>query len=575
MKKSNYISFFILLFITLVAVSTLIILIGRDKRAKRDAQESLQQEPTPIVTITPTPIITPEPTEEPEETSVLLFPAYSNEDGVKKYGYIDKTGSFVIAPAFDYATAFSDGAAVVRLSNKNLVINTEGKIIYSNSSSLDDFSYGAAVYTDDSSGSTLYGYIDSKGNVMIEAKFSYATKFRADNTAYVITTDGVYALIDRTGNIIESYIKAEDIDINASFVDGYLIYSEVVQKGDTSYLQYGVKNIKGEMIIKPEYSSIRYLGEGYFAVTEPGLESYKTLYSKQALMNASGKLITEYKYYNIGNVYNGAVSVCSDTSTFFIDTDGNRMASLPVFDGIGSLKLHGDVIEADIDGLKFYCDTRQIIFWQEDQSFELAEGIIVRNKKFRPNRLALINYPYIEGLEDPDVQDLINRALEKLFIEPRKDLSVWDGIEVNDGFAARLLGNLLIVERLGYDYPYGAAHGQPFRFCYHIDIRSGKFYAFKELFQEGSDYATKINEMISFEISKNLASEEPIYYEGEYGFKGISEEPLFVIEKNAVIIYFSPYEIAPYAAGFPEFLIPFEDIEKYIDKSGDFWRSFN
>jgi len=574
-KKSNYISFFILLFITLVAISTLIILIGRDRRKQREAEEASQQNPAPVaatVTAAPSPTVVPEPTQAPEQKTVQLFPAYVLEGEKKKYGYIDKTGNFVISPAFDLATAFSGGAATVTLGNQNLAIDTEGKIIYSNNTSLSEFRNGAAVYADNSSGSTLYGYIDTGGKVMIEARFNFAGNFRSDNTAYVITSDGYYALIDKSGNIIETYIKAENIDINASVEDGYIIYSEVVSKADKTYFKYGIKNLKGEVLVKPEYSNIRYLGEGYFAVTRPDLEYPNSCYAPEALMNAVGKLITDYRFYNISNIYNGVMSACNDYSTFFIDTEGNRMASLPEFAGIGSLKLYvDDIIEADIDGQKLYCNSKKIIFWQESQSYELAEGIVVRTKKFRPTRLVLVNYPFIEGLDDSDVEASINVALESIFTEPRKDKSALEGISAEDKFSVRLLGNLLIIERSGYDYSYGAAHGNPFKFYYHIDIRTGSFYTFKELFREDMDYVSKINEMISVEINKNLASDKPIYYEGEAGFKSISDEPLFHIEPNAVVIYFAPYEIAPYAAGFPEFVIPFADIEKYIDKSGKFW----
>lgn len=582
MKKLNYISFFILLFITLIALSTLIILIGRDKRAKNEAIDASNQEsaPAPSITAAPTPTIAPEPTDIPQNIDIRLYPAYILDSGEKKYGYIDSSGSFVIAPTFDYATAFFDGAAVVRLSNENLVIDTEGKIIYSNKTSLGEFCNGAAIYSDDSSGSRLYGYIDTEGNVMIEAKFIYAKDFRADNTAYVITQDGFYALIDKTGNIIERYIDSNDldpnIDINTNFADGYFIYPETVEKNNAISFQYGVKNVKGEIIIKPEYSSIRYLGEGYFAVTQPGLELYESYYAKEALMDAEGVLITDYKFYNIGNVSNGVMSACNDTTTFFIDTSGSRMSSLPEFEGIGSLRLlDGDVIDANIDGLKFYCDRKKIIFWQEDQSYELTDSIVVRTKKFRPCRLALVNYPYIEGLENDEVEQSINLALEKIFTEPRKDLTDMEGTEINDNFSAKLLGNLLIIERSGYDFPYGAPHGTPLRYVYHIDIRTGTFYSFKDLFIDGTDYASKINEMISFEINKNLASDEPIYYDGDAGFSGISDEPMFIVGEKAITIYFAPYEIAPYAAGFPEFVIPYEDIEKYIDKSGAFWNAFN
>lgn len=577
MKKQNYISFFILLFITIVAISTLIILIGRDKKAQREAaEEAARQKLTPAVLTTPSPTPTPEPTPAPEPVNeLMLYPAYRLVENEKKYGYIDNTGSYVIQPTFDSATAFYDGVAVVSLAGKNLVIDTEGKIIYSNNTYLSEFRNGAAIFSDNSSGNNLYGYIDTKGNVIAEAKFKYAEFFRSDDTAYVLISDDTYALINKAGEILDTYIKAKDNSFDTVFNDGYLIFSEVEDTDTYYHIKYGVKSIKGNVLIKPEYSSIRYLGEGYFAVTRPGLASYEALYSAEAIITSSGSQVIDYKYYNISSIYNGLMSATDESTTFFIDLDGNKMASLPVFDGIGSLKLHGKVIEAFIDGQRLYCNDKKIIFWQEEQSFELAEGIIVRTKKFRPNRFALINYPYLEGIDDPDVEDAINLALEGIFVNPRREQADDHMTEINDYYSAALLGNLLIIERSGYDYAFGAAHGNPFRFFYYIDIRTGNFYHFKDLFIEGTDYSSKINEIISAVINKDLTSEDSMFYDGELGFTTIPEEPLFVLDKKAITIYFAPYEIAPYAAGFPEFLIPFEDIDVFINKHGDFWNSFH
>jgi hypothetical protein len=58
-------------------------------------------------------------------------------------------------------------------------------------------------------------------------------------------------------------------------------------------------------------------------------------------------------------------------------------------------------------------------------------------------------------------------------------------------------------------------------------------------------------------------------------FHGIAIDQYFKLEKDAISIYFYPYDIAAYAAGFPEFLIPFDDISEYINKTGAFWNAFN
>jgi hypothetical protein len=53
-----------------------------------------------------------------------------------------------------------------------------------------------------------------------------------------------------------------------------------------------------------------------------------------------------------------------------------------------------------------------------------------------------------------------------------------------------------------------------------------------------------------------------------------ADQPFFISD-GELNIYFEPYEIAPYAAGFPTFAIPFHDISSIIDHDGDFWRSFH
>jgi hypothetical protein len=108
---------------------------------------------------------------------------------------------------------------------------------------------------------------------------------------------------------------------------------------------------------------------------------------------------------------------------------------------------------------------------------------------------------------------------------------------------------------------------------YYIDIRTGASYQLKDLFLENKEYTAKINDMIASEITANLASSSPMYFPDSD--KAIPELKNFKLDKDSLTIYFYPYDIAPYAAGFPEFLIPFKDISEYINEEGDFWKSFH
>jgi hypothetical protein len=139
-------------------------------------------------------------------------------------------------------------------------------------------------------------------------------------------------------------------------------------------------------------------------------------------------------------------------------------------------------------------------------------------------------------------------------------------------FAVAFFKNRLVeLELTGYNYPFGAAHGMPTMTYVPIDLVSGRIYALKDLFKPGSDYVRVLSDIVGNQIKNN-----PEYsYVFPDSFKGISPDQPFYVKENALYLYFAPYEIAPYAAGFPTFRIPFSQIADIIDENGDFWRSFH
>ena len=55
------------------------------------------------------------------------------------------------------------------------------------------------------------------------------------------------------------------------------------------------------------------------------------------------------------------------------------------------------------------------------------------------------------------------------------------------------------------------------------------------------------------------------YFTGKDGFNGINENQSFYIKNKKLIIYFGLYEIAPYASGISEFVIPSKLIKENIN----------
>jgi hypothetical protein len=548
----------------LIIVLSVYFIFIKDKSEQVDNTDSVL---TP--TEAPTEALTPSPTTVPENNTEVttLYPAYQKIKGDQKYGYIDESGSFVIEPSYDEAGIFTEGLAIVRIGGNYKVIDKTGAVIFENNDIILPFQNGMAAFRNIKEDTLLYGYIDTNGKVMIEPGFTYADRFNEDSQAYVALPGGnTYQLIDKTGKMLESY----EVDLGTGYIyafeDGYLLYS------DANTMKYGVKKVDGTNILEAKYSSIAYLGHDLFAVKSPDIEPYEAMFDPSALYNASGEQLTDYILYDVQHYTGDYTSAANDTYVYFMDTNGQEITSLPNFEGSGNLTLLGDIVRAEIDGVLAYYRPDNTVLWQEDTTTYLENGITVKELKFKPLRSVMVRYPLVEGMADPTVQKEINEQLETLFTESRANITEEDGLSVDDSFQASLTKNLLTIYMNGYDYYEGAAHGMPLREYYFIDITTGKFYGFKDLFVKGSDYKTMIDEYIRTRIAE-ADPEESMFFPDT--FTGIADAQYFYLSENGIVIYFYPYEIAAYAAGFPEFEIPFEDLTDYIDTEGAFWKSFH
>lgn len=499
-----------------------------------------------------------------------LYPVFIIENNIRKYGYINEKGDFVIQPVYDDVTNFSEGLAVVNTTGTFKVIDATGNVIYKSDSYIEPFHNGAAIITKITNNQLLHGYIDTTGNEIANANFyEFADNFNSDNKAFVYS-EGISSIIDKSGNILESYpidSKYQDvIDIQ----DGYIIYS------DTDTGNYGVINYKGEEMLEPKSNPyiVRYVGNDLFEMKEKQEDSYlPTSYSPSALLNIKGEQLTDFNLYDLSDFNNGYASVTDDKYTYFIDASGKEVTSFPKLEGRGTLTLLGDIIKADIDRDLLYMKKEGIILWHNSNEYNLASDINVKEVKYKPNKYVSVYYPVVEGLESKGTEKQINNKLSELFINHRKGITAEDQLSVDDSFTANLQNQLLVINQIGYDYPFGAAHGMPIKNYYYFNINTGESYTLKDLFIKDSDYINPINRIIKEMIAKEEGDENSMFFPDS--FETILEDHYFYLTKEGLVIYFYPYDIAPYAAGFPEFKIPFEKLNNIIDKQGAFWKAFN
>ncbi|WP_373599295.1 DUF3298 and DUF4163 domain-containing protein [Paraclostridium bifermentans] len=113
--------------------------------------------------------------------------------------------------------------------------------------------------------------------------------------------------------------------------------------------------------------------------------------------------------------------------------------------------------------------------------------------------------------------------------------------------------NIVSIPITMYEFT-GGAHGFTTLKSFNYDIKNGVEIKLGDLFSEDCNYTEIINGYIAKEISKDKS----IYFTGEEGFKGISDNQNFYIEEDGVVVYFGLYEIAPYSSGIPKFKISWD-----------------
>jgi hypothetical protein len=212
----------------------------------------------------------------------------------EKFGYVDKTGRFVIEARFANAEDFSEEVAAVR-SNESFsslegghessvkygFIDRSGKLVIKPQfDGVESFSEGLAVVNI----GYKYGYIDKTGKVVIAPRFDSAFAF-SEGLAKVVIGDRS-GFIDTKGKLVISPRFAHSgfgNSINYNGFKGGLAAVEV--NGKTGYIDK-----TGKLVISARYRYGSDFNSGLALVHEGEIETGKSYY-----INKSGKVVWEHK----------------------------------------------------------------------------------------------------------------------------------------------------------------------------------------------------------------------------------------------------------------------------------------
>lgn len=519
----------------------------------------------------------------------------------RKYGLINQAGNFVVKPIYDSITDFSEGRAGVIDDQGFKVIDTSGKVLTSKAYSfIGSYEKGRALFgeaLDD--GQYLYGYLDRQGKEVVPAKFLTANEFQ-DDKAVVQLPSHEYALINRNGKVVHEYPYpfvgnlGEGLLAFKETEDGKFGYIDVkgtivIQPKFSSALpfehgravvnlardygsEYGLIDKEGKLIYPAVYNDIHHLGKNRVAIGKAIKEGAPFYGSNYALGTSDGTVLTEFKYVTILEFKEGVASVTTGKDTYFITKQGKIAKELPVINGEGTLTLEGDVIKANINQRITYYDRSGNIVWRQNKIIPISQRYKVIEKKYKPNKDYLVYYPQIIGMADTDAEQKVNEELKSLSqIKPVQSDIQLDSSYTGDFLIKFYKNQLLVIEMEGYDFPFGAAHGMPYEVYAHINLVNGDVYKLADLFKKDSDYVKVLSDM----IAKQIKEDEQYSYVFPDSYKGIEADQPFFVDHETLNIYFEPYEIGPYVAGFPTFKISFDEIMSIINTQGEFWKSFH
>jgi len=521
-------------------------------------------------------------------------------------GIIDRAGSFIAEPVYTYINPYSEGLAVAVDQNSHVVLDENGKVISEKYQYIGNYKNGRAVYSVYKQDySALYGYLDENGKPVIQPVYGYASDFE-NNRAVVKLIDGQFAIIDRSGNTIRT-IEYWDVsgfsDGKAAFKTGpegkygYIDSSgnEIIRPsflyaggfrngkavvsvyGGPGRMVYGLIDESGQFVIEPQYDEILMLGEDRAALGIAKDPNHVFFGFKYALADTDGKLLTDFIFYSVEPFRDGAASATDNTSTYFIDTSGKRMEELPSAEGSGQMEILDGLIYANIDQRMFYMDKKGHLIYKPESGITLDGGVRVSEEKYSPNINYLVYYPVLENMADLKKEADINAKFKEMWTGiTTQSIKPSDILDYNyeSGFSVEFSRkDLLVLAETGYSYAFGAAHGMPVMNHVHVDVRTGGFYELENLFLDDSNYTGILTEIVRNQITEVSDPDGAINWLDSY--EGIKPDHKFYITENGLNLYFDPYEIAPYAVGFPTFMITFDEISSIIDKKGDFWKSFN
>ena len=179
-----------------------------------------------------------------------------------RIGFIDNSGEFVLPAVYKQATIFREGMAfVVRPGEAPCAINQKGELKFTlrDAESVETYHEDMALYSVREKGKLRYGYVDKRGETIIDPVYSGAMSF-SQGKAAVRDAKGKWGFIGRNGEAVIECRYDEAMPFNDRGV------ALVKENG-----LWGVIDEKGKYVVDPRFEMMRSDGKWFQVKSEENL----------------------------------------------------------------------------------------------------------------------------------------------------------------------------------------------------------------------------------------------------------------------------------------------------------------
>jgi hypothetical protein len=264
----------------------------------------------------------------------------------------------------------------------------------------------------------------------------------------------------------------------------------------------------------------------------------------------------------------GKINKNNEFSLTEIDPNGIKTAEFKgqLKEEEGGIAISGDWISRkNKKKLEFYAK-RQMLYFKTN--VEIKPLAIIEKNNQRKYDIQVL-YPQIVGIENEQsfnkmikefIENLV-KEFKSLTEEPVKGypgISNILGVDYTFTYADE---NVISIVFSVYEYFIGAAHGNVGYRCMNFNVKTGRELRVQDVFKS-DDYLRRISEYCTKKLKEKL--EDNLFVEGLEPKEENYED--WAVTKMGLLFIFPPYQVASYADGTQEVLIPYKELEDLFRK---------